>query len=128
MNDMEQLELLKAALAVAVADGQLKRSELGVVRGLALRVGLGEASLQAMMEAAKQDPHFGNNILMRSSNSARLALELLVAEARIDGEISDEERALLIRLAERLEVSGEEFTELYKAGIARADKIRQSRS
>ena len=128
MKDIEKLELLKAALAVAVADSQLRRSELGVVMGLAARVGLGEASLEAMMNAAKRDPNFVDSVLMRSGDSARAAFELLVAEARIDGEISEEEREVLTRLAERLHISGDEFTKLYMAGIARADKIRQSRT
>jgi len=127
MKDIEKLELLKAALAVALADGQLRRSELGVVMGLAARVGLGQASLEAMMNAAKQDPHFADGVLMNSGDSARTAFELLVAEARIDGEISDEEREVLTRLAGRLQISEDEFAELYKAGIARADRIRQSR-
>lgn len=128
MKDLDKLELLKAALAVAVADGQVRRSELGVVMGLAARVGLGAASLEAMMNAAKRDPAYADSILMRSEDSARTAFELLVAEARIDGEISAEEREVLTRLAERLHISGDEFTELYKAGIARADRIRQSRT
>ena len=51
-----------------------------------------------------------------------------MAEARIDGEISEGEREVLIRLAGRLHISGDEFTALYKAGIARADKIRESRT
>jgi len=128
MKDIEKLELLKAALAVAVADGQLKRSEMGVVMGLAARVGLGEASLQAMIEAAKRDPGFADHMLVGSGDSAKAAFELLVAEARIDGAISEEERALLMRLAQRLQITGDEFTEIYKAGIARADKIRQNRT
>ena len=127
MKDLEKQELLKAALAVAVADGQLRRSELGVVMGLAARVGLGQASLEAMTNAAQQDPHFADDALMRSGDSARTAFELLVAEARIDGEISREEREVLTRLAGRLQISGDEFAELYKAGIARAHRIRQSR-
>lgn len=128
MKDIEKLELLKAAMAVAVADHQLRRSEMGVVMGLAARVGLGEASLEAMMTAAKGNPAFADNVLMQSAEHARTAFELLVAEARIDGEISEEEREVLTRLADRLHISGDEFTELYKTGIARADKIRQSRS
>ena len=44
MDDLEKLELVKAALAVAAADGEIRRSEMGVVMGLAARVGSGPAS------------------------------------------------------------------------------------
>ena len=40
MTMMEDLELLKAAIALACTDGELRRSEMGVIEGLALRVGV----------------------------------------------------------------------------------------
>ena len=127
MKDIEQVELFKAALAIAVADGEVRRSEKGVLEGLAVRVGIGRASFEAMIEAARQDEAFADNILIRSKKDARKALELLVAQARIDGEISESERNLLVRIASRLELTGGEFRSVYQAGIARADKIRSSR-
>ena len=39
VDKTEELGLLKAAIAVAVADGKLRRSEMGVVEGLAARCG-----------------------------------------------------------------------------------------
>ena len=80
------------------------------------------------MNAAGRDPHYADGILMGSEGSARTALELLVAEARIDGEISAEERDLLVRLATRLNIDGDAFEDTYSAGIARADRIRKSRT
>lgn len=127
MKDIEQVELFKAALAIAVADGEVRRSEKGVLEGLAVRVGIGRASFEAMMEAARQDEAFADNILIRSKKDACRALELLVAQARIDGQISESERDLLVRIASRLELTGGEFQSVYQAGIARADKIRSSR-
>ncbi len=127
VKDIEQVELFKAALAIAVADGEVRRSERGVLEGLALRVGVGRASFDAMLEAARQDEAFADNILIQSKKDARKALELLVAQARIDGEISESERNLLVRIASRLELTGDEFQSIYQAGIARADEIRSSR-
>lgn len=125
MNNIEKLDLLKAALAVAAADGEFKPSEMGVVLGLAARVGVGKASLDAMMAAAKRGDSLASNIVMQSPESARTALELLVAEARIDGEITEKERGLLAWLATRLGIKGEEFQAIYAAGIARADAVRK---
>lgn len=127
MNDQEKLELLKAALAVAAADGEFRRSEMGVVEGLAARVGVGRVSLEAMIAAARRGDSLAYNVVMRSETSARTALELLVAEARIDGEIAEKERSLIAWIASRLGIKDQEFTDIYKAGIARADKIRRAR-
>lgn len=128
MNQMEQLEILRAAMAVAVADGELRRSEEGVLRGLADRIGVGAATFDAMIEAAEQDPNFVDGIMLKSKESGQFCLELLVAQARIDGEISEQERKVIVRIAALVNVSGDEFQQAYEAGIQRADKIRSRRS
>ncbi len=124
---MEDLELLKATMAVAVADGQLLPAEMGVVQGLAERIVVGTVSFEAMLDTARQDKSFADNILIQSKAKARSALELLVGLARIDGLISDEERAVIVRVATSLGITGDEFERIYLAGIARADKLRRSR-
>lgn len=127
MTDLERLNLLKAALAVAAADGVLRRSEMGVIEGLAARVGVGRASLDAMIAAAERGDLSDHHMLIKSETHARTALELLVAEARLDGEIADREREFLVAIGLRLKITGDEFQSVYQAGIARADKIRQGR-
>ena len=124
---MDDLELLKAIMAVAAADGKLLRAEMGVARGLAERIGVGTVSFEAMLDTARQDKSFADNILIQSKAKARSALELLVGLARIDGLISDEERAVIVRVATSLGITGDEFERIYLAGIARADKLRRSR-
>jgi uncharacterized tellurite resistance protein B-like protein len=127
MQDRDRLELLKAALAVAAADKQLTRAEEGVVEGLAARVGIGQTSFEAMKTAALRGESLTDNICFSSPEMARRAMELLVAEARIDGEITDAERSLLVLLAERLKITGDEFQAIFKAGLERADEIRRRR-
>jgi uncharacterized tellurite resistance protein B-like protein len=124
---MEDTELLKAVIAVAVADGRLRRSEMGVVKGLARRVGVGDTSLAAMIEAAEHDESFADDIIIRSREKAQAAIRLLVGEARIDGEISNEEREVIVRVATTLGITHAELGELFAAGIEEADRIRQSR-
>ena len=126
MKHTEGRELLKAVLAVAVADGEIRRSEKGVVEGLAARLGVGKATLDRMFETAQRSGSIGGSILMRSKDQAAQALELLVATARIDGEISEEERSVIVRVATSLNLSSEDFQSIYQAGIARADKLRKS--
>ncbi len=124
---MENAELLRAAIAMAVADGKVSRSEMGVVEGLAQRAGVGAVTIEAMFDAASRDETFGDNLLIRSKDRAVKAVELLVGLARIDGEISNEERELIVRIAGSLNVVGDEFRDAYEAGIKRADDLRKAR-
>ena len=68
----EDLELLKASIAVAVADGEMRRSELGVVAGLARRVGIGQASFDAMVQAAQTDASFAHSIFVPQAKESDL--------------------------------------------------------
>ena len=134
VDKTEELGLLKAAIAVAVADGKLRRSEMGVVEGLAARCGVGRASLNAMLAEAAKGGSAVDNVVVRSKDGARAAFELLVAQAHIDGEISREEHDVLRRVAASLGIAGDEFgiggdefRSLYQRGIQRAETIRKSR-
>ena len=128
MASMEDLELLRAAMAVALADGELRRSEMGVIKGLAARTGVGRVSFDAMLGAAESDPSFADRILISSPNKARQAVEILVAEAGLDGEISPRERAVIQHIARQLKITDEELGELYEAGVHRADGLRKHRA
>ena len=134
VDKTEELELLKAAIAVAVADGKLRQSEMGVVEGLAARCGVEQRSLKAMLAAAAKGAGAVDSIVFRSKDAARKAFELLVAQAHIDGEISKEEHDVLRRIAASLGIAGDEFgiggnefRSLYQRGIKRADAIRKAR-
>ena len=124
---MDDLALLRGAIAVALADGELRRSEMGVLKGLAMRAGVGQMSFDAMLEAAKEGADLAGNVAMMSPDAARTALELLVAQARIDGEISSEEREVIVRIAMDLGILGEEFQTIYTKGVGRADALRKAR-
>ena len=128
MASMEDLELLRAAMAVALADGELRRSEMGVIKGLAARTGIGRISFDAMLGAAESDPSFADKILIHSPDKARQAVEILVAEAGLDGEISPRERAVIQHIARQLKITDEELGELYEAGVRRADALRKHRA
>ncbi len=124
---MENVELLRAAIAMAVADGKILRSEMGVVEGLAQRAGVGAVTIEAMFEAAANDETFADNLLLQPKDRAIKAVELLVGLARIDGKISDEERELIVRIAASIDVVDNEFRQAYEAGIKRADNLRKAR-
>ncbi len=128
MQDREILDLFKAALMLGAVDKELTRAELGVIEGLAAKVGVGQASFEAMKAAALRGDSLADNVCFSSPEAAYRALELLVAQARIDGEITDEERGFLVRLADRLGITGQEFQAVIQAGIRRADELRRRRT
>jgi len=123
----EDLELLNAVLALALADGKLTRGEQGIIQGLAGRIGVGQVSLDAMVERAKTDPDMYKELSIADSRKARLAMSLLVAQARVDGEISDEERGMLVKIAMRLGIDTGEFGQIYETAIHKADDLRRRR-
>ena len=128
MGRMEDLELLRAAMAVAVADGEMRRSEMGVLKGLADRVGVGRVSFDAMIAAAESGALLPENLLISDPEKAKVALTLLVAQARMDGEISPHEREILVRIAAALKITGQTFSDLYESGIKKADQLRKRRA
>ncbi len=134
MDKKEAQELLKAAVALAVADGKLRSSEMGVVESLAARCGVGKSSLKAMLKAAVKGVDIIDSTVFRSKEAVHQAFELLVAQAHIDGEIRNEERDVLRRIAGALGIAGDEFgiggdefRSLYQRGVKRAEAIRKAR-
>lgn len=128
MKHREQRELFQAVLAVAGADGTITRAERGLLEALAERVGVGRASLKAMIERATREPGFRAKRSIHKVNDPLKAIELLVAAARIDGEISEEERQLLVHIAAVWDIPNKEFVEAFKRGLATADRLRAERA
>ena len=79
-----------------------------------------------MLDAAKEGADLAGNVVITSPDAARTAIELLVAQARIDGEISSEEREVIVRIALDLGIKSEEFQAIYTKGVDRADALRKA--
>ncbi len=123
----EQVELLKALIALSAADGKISSSEQGLLNRFANRVGIGSASLEAMIERALADPSVRDDLFHRTMSNPQLALEMLVATARLDGNITDTERDLLAHVRGILDISMDDFDQVYERGIQRADALRNAK-
>ena len=123
----EQVELLKALIVVAAADGKISPSERGLLSRFATRVGIGSASLEAMIERAMSDPSVRDDLFHRTMSNPELALEMLVATARLDGNITSTEREVLIHVRGLLEIPMDDFAQVYDRGIQRADSLRNAK-
>lgn len=127
MRSFEQVELLRAVLAVAVADGTIRAPERGVIEGLAARAGIGRMSLQAMIDRAQHDAAAHQELRDLALANAEKALELLVATAAIDGDIHEQERAVLVEIASALRIDPNRFPIVYEQGVKRAAEVRRRR-
>jgi uncharacterized tellurite resistance protein B-like protein len=123
----EQKAVFEALLAVTGADGRITRAERGLLEALAERVGVGRLSLNAMIEQALRERESAGTSSLHSVEDPLAALELLVAAARIDGAVSETERHLLVRIAEVWGVPNDAFVEVFKRGLAAADRRRAAR-
>ena len=112
MTPVEKVALLRAACCVAGIDKEISAEEEVVIRRLASEVGVGKASLQAMMDRATSDQEFYQEQFRAFKSEPQETMAGLLEVAIADGQISDEEVVVLGELALRLEVPSEVFQEL----------------
>ena len=123
----EQVEVLRAAIVLAVVDGVVSPSERGLLTSMAGRVGVGRASLDAMIDRAIEDPGTRNELFQRSTAAPETTLELLVAAARLNAEITESEREVLVLFMNKLAIPVDHFSDIYERGIKRADALRRAK-
>lgn len=97
----ERERLLRAMAALVAADGQVARAERRLLHRSALMWGVDGARVRGWLEQGAQLPPLE---LPPGSWVARAFLEGLIAAAAIDGHVDAKERALLVRVAEQLQV------------------------
>ena len=127
MASEDDLQVLQAVLALAAADGDFARSEKGVYEQLARRIGADSMTVWSMMNKARTDQSLREELFTKRVRDPKAALKLLVATARIDGQISKEERELLVDISGKLGIGIDDFSRIYEAGIASADAMRKRR-
>lgn len=122
-DSMQQVEILRAASCVAGVDGRAGKRERKLLDRLAGKVGVGFASLEAMIERAETDERFRAEQFRILKSDPNNALHALLSVACVDGVITDGEREILREFATRLEVKPEKFEQL----LARAEEYLESK-
>ena len=112
---------MKAVLVAVLADGAVSESEKRLVRRVQQRLGIADHQLAGLVKEVGQG---GELSLPTDQKDRRAALELMVATAAIDGQVGEQERDLLERVALRMEITGRQWQELYDQAVAKAQKIR----
>ena len=112
MTPLQKVDLLRAACCVAGCDSETTTAERQLIDRLAKAVGVGTASVNAMIARAQSDPEFHRLQfqVMKSDSSQTMAILLEVALA--DGKLSAAEINVLRGLSENLGVSPAVFDEL----------------
>ncbi len=128
VDAQDSFELLKAALAMAAADGRISGHEMGLLKALAKRAGVGSVSLEAMIRQARENPASHESLFHRAVKDPERAMQLLVGAANIDGQISEEERNLLVDISFVLGVSSDRFSEIFQAGLAASKRVHRGRN
>ncbi len=118
MTPMQRLDLLKAACCVAGVDGKGPPEEK-IVDRLAREIGVGDASLNAMMSRAERDPDFCKDQFRILKEEPAECMGLLLQVALADGVLSDEEILVLEKLSSQLGIAPNVFDNL----ILEAKKI-----
>ena len=112
MMPMEKVEVLRACCCVAGAGGQTAESERRVLEKLAHDVGVGRASLDAMIERGETDPDFYKEQFQVLKSNPAVAMSVLVQTAMSDGQVTEDELAVLQGLATNLGMEQQAFQQL----------------
>ena len=112
MTPTQRIDLLRAACCVANADGDAGEPEMALVGKLIKEVGVGRASVQAMMDRAKIDPAFCEDQFKILKSDPADAMLFLLQVAMADGKLTEEEVRVLQALANNLEVPDEVFEKM----------------
>ena len=112
MTPTQRIDLLRAACCVANADGDASEPEMALVGKLIREVGVGRASVEAMMQRAKIDPAFCEDQFRILKSDPSDAMLFLVQVAMADGKLTEGEIRVLQSLANNLEIPTEVFEKL----------------
>lgn len=115
MDASVKVEILRACCCVAGADGHSCDAEKAILDRLAGEIGVGRASLNAMIERAETDPEFHRRQFDILKAEPKQALAVLFQVAMADQTITDEEVAVLRNLANNLNVPEEIFEQVKTA-------------
>ena len=117
MTNLQRVEILRASCCIASADGDTSETERLQLEKLAQELGVGDASLQAMIDRAQSDPEFYKvqfGVLRAEPvKSLDTLLETLVA----NGEIKESELTVLQGLADRLGIDETTFQQRLQEAV-----------
>jgi DnaJ-domain-containing protein 1 len=109
---MSKVETLRAACCLAMIDQELSEGELRILRQLAEAAGVGQASFNAMIDRARRDNTFFEEMFRVMKREPIETMAVLFDVAVADKELTMEERVILHAYAERLGIDEALFEQM----------------
>lgn len=123
MQDYQEA-MVKSLVAVAWADGRVEGEESEVIEALISSFELEGADAEMIREYARSPRSIDDvPITDLSADDRRVLLQHAVILTYIDGKQSDEEKAVLQKLVEKLRIPSEEATQILDAAESRAKRL-----
>lgn len=122
---MSQVDVLRAACCIAGIDEHIDDHEQRMLRKLAEHVGVGAASLDAMMHRARTEPSYYQDQFSLMCEDVDRAMKVLFSVAVANAELGDAERIMLQHFAATLGMSDERFDQLVSSAEAHVRKKKQ---
>ncbi|MEX0885711.1 MAG: hypothetical protein WD009_04650 [Phycisphaeraceae bacterium] len=119
-----RVDLLRAACCLAGLDREICDQERPLLEALAFDAGVGAASLQAMINRAREDQDFYQEQYLAAREDPEPAVGKMLAVAAADGEITLEQRVILQHFAQKLGMEDRRFAEL----IEKAERVAQKKA
>ena len=117
MTPAEKVEVLRACCCVAGADQNTGLGEKDLLDRLAREIGVGRASLNAMIARSENDPDFHRQQFQILKANPEKSMSILIEVAAVDGVISDNERSILHTLGENLELTAQTVDSLIQSSL-----------
>jgi uncharacterized tellurite resistance protein B-like protein len=111
ITNMQRIEIVRACCCVASADGSITSEERDHLRKLAEAIGIGSASLNAMIDRAMRDKEFYRQQFGTLRDDPLVTLDILVEAARAAGPVTEPELKMLWGLANQLGISQQDFAQ-----------------
>lgn len=111
---IERVEILKAACCIAGADGEISQRERESLKKMADEIGVGAASLDAMMDLAITDEKFRGSQLRMVHKDPAGVFETLYRMARLDPDVPTPERKLLTHFGRKLGLDTDQMNEIIR--------------
>ena len=122
MSVMKNVEILRAACCVAGLDESISDSERSMLERLAEHAGVGQTSLNAMIDRAVNDPDFYQEQFKTIRTDADSTMKALFCIAVADHVLTTEERVILHQFATRLGMDPKRFNQLLAAATKHVER------
>ena len=114
MEAMTKVEVLRADCCVSGVDGKAGEAERPILDMLAREVGVGDASLAAMIDRAETEPNYRDTQFRVLKADPDETMKLLFTVALADRTLTEKEVDVLKELSVKLGVSDAGFQKLYQ--------------